>query len=64
MNYDALLKEYYEVFHTVNEFDKRLLTVKGWGVTLSLAALGWGFQHSHYGLFLVDALSGVGFWLI
>ena len=61
---DKLLREYYEVFQTVNEFDKRLLTVKGWGVTLSLAALAWGFQYAHYGLFLVAALSGFAFWLI
>ncbi len=64
MNNEKLLMEYYEIFHTVNEFDKRLMTVKGWGVTLSLAALAWGFQQSHYGLFLVAALSGLGFWLI
>jgi hypothetical protein len=61
---DELLREYYEVFQSVNEFDKRLLTVKGWGVTLSLAALAWGFQYAHYGLFLVAALSGFAFWLI
>lgn len=61
---DQLLREYYEVFRVVNEFDKQLLTVKGWGVTLSLAALAWGFQYVHYGLFLVAALSGLAFWLI
>ena len=64
MSEDTLLKEYYNIFDTVNDFDKRLLTVKGWGVTLSLAALGWGFQYKHYGLFLVAALSGLAFWLI
>ena len=61
---EELLREYYEVFHAVNEFDKRLITVKGWGVTLSLAALAWGFQYAHYGLFLVAGLSGLTFWLI
>lgn len=39
MDEDAILKEYYEIYKTVNEFDKNLLTVKGWGVTLALAAL-------------------------
>lgn len=61
---EALLREYYEILHIVDEFDRRLLTVKGWGVTLSLAALAWGFQYAHYGLFLVAALSGLGFWII
>jgi len=64
INDESVLKEYYEIFRTVNDYDKNLLTVKGWGVTLSLAALAWGFQHSHYGLFLVASLSGIGFWLI
>ena len=61
---DALLREYYEILKVVGEFDGRLLTVKGWGVTLSLAALAWGFQNKKYGLFLVAALSGLGFWII
>lgn len=61
---EALLREYYEILKIVGEFDGRLMTVKGWGVTLSLAALAWGFQNAKYGLFLVAALSGLGFWLI
>lgn len=64
MGSEPLLKEYYAILQTVNDFDKRLLTVKGWGVTLSLAALAWGFQFGHYGLFLVASLSSVGFWII
>jgi hypothetical protein len=63
-NEEALQREYYEVFRAMDESDKRLLTVKGWGVTLSMAALAWGFQYAHYGLFLVAALSGLAFWLI
>lgn len=61
---DALLREYYEILKVVGDFDGRLMTVKGWGVTLSLAALAWGFQYSKLGLFLVAALSGLGFWVI
>jgi hypothetical protein len=61
---EPLLKEYYEIVRLVSEFDGRMMTVKGWGVTLSLAALAWGFQYGHYGLFLVAALSGLAFWLI
>lgn len=36
--------------------------MKSWGVTLSLAALGFGFQYRSYGLFLVAAASSVAFW--
>lgn len=64
MSEEDLLREYYAILDIVGEFDKRILTIKGWGVTLSLAALAWGFQYKHYGLFLVAALSGLAFWLI
>jgi hypothetical protein len=56
--------EYYKITDLVVGYDQRLLTVKGWGVTLSLASLGFGFQQGHYGLFLVAAASGLGFWFI
>jgi hypothetical protein len=59
-----LQAEYYKIADTVASFDQRLLTIKGWGVTFSLAAIGLGFQQHHYGLFLVAAASGVAFWLI
>lgn len=64
MGNDLLIREYYAIFDTVNDFDKRLLTIKGWGVTLSLAALATGFQFLHYGLFLVGGISGLAFWAI
>jgi hypothetical protein len=61
---DMLAKEYFVLAQTVTDYDQRLMTVKGWGTTLSLAALGFGFQYGHYGLFLVAALSGIAFWLL
>ena len=64
MTEDFLSKEYFALVDIVKDFDQRLLTMKGWGVTLSLAALGLGFQYEHYGLFLVAAISGIGFWTI
>jgi hypothetical protein len=33
----------------VANFDQRLLTIKGWGVTFSLAAIALGFQQNQYG---------------
>ncbi|MFD6388667.1 hypothetical protein [Nocardia sp. NPDC060259] len=62
--HEDLRAEYAQLLDIVNGFDQRLLTIKGWGVTLSLAALGLGFQQNHYGLFLVAAASGVAFWLL
>ena len=52
-------KEYFVLNEMVTSFDQRLLTVKGWGVTLSLVALGLGFQYKSFGMFLVSAVSSV-----
>jgi hypothetical protein len=62
--HDDLQAEYAQLVDIVSAFDQRLLTIKGWGVTLSLASLGFGFQQNHYGLFLVAAVSGLAFWLV
>jgi hypothetical protein len=62
--HDDLRAEYFALADLVTSFDQRLLTIKGWGVTLSLATLAAGFQQGHYGLFLVAALSGLAFWIV
>lgn len=59
-----LSKEYFELLHLVADFDQRLLTIKGWGVTFSLATLVLRFQKRHWGLFAVAALSAMSFWAI
>ncbi|WP_456786897.1 hypothetical protein [Cellulomonas sp. P5_C5] len=60
----ALAAEYAALVRTVAEFDGRLLTVKSWSVTLSLAGIGLGFQQEHYALFALAAATGAAFWLI
>lgn len=60
--HDDMQADYYKLLELVGAFDQRLLTIKGWGVTVSLASIGLAFQQSHYGLFLVAAISGVAFW--
>lgn len=57
-------KEYYALADTVSGYDGRLMTVKGWSVTLSLAALGLGFQQQHYALFALGAATALGFWFL
>ena len=42
----ALAAEYAALVRTVAEFDGRLVTVKSWSVTLSLAGIGLGFQQA------------------
>lgn len=40
------------------------MIIKGWSVTLSLAAIALAFQHNHYILFLVGAVTAASFWLL
>jgi len=61
---EDLGKEYYALLNVVSEFDGRQLTVKGWSVTLSLAALGVGFQQKHYALFGLAAATALAFWFM
>jgi len=61
---DIERQEYFVLVTAIWEFDQRLLTVKGWGVTLSLAALRFGFQYRSFGLFLVAATSSAAFWIL
>jgi hypothetical protein len=62
--HERLREEYYALVRIVSEFDGRLVTVKGWSVTLSLAGLGLGFQQEHYALFGLAAATALGFWYI
>ncbi len=62
--HDDLQVEYYKLSDLVGAFDQQLLTIKGWGVTVSLAMLGVAFQQRHYGLFFVVAISGIAFWIV
>ena len=61
---EDLSKEYYALLNVVSNYDGWLLIVKGWSVTLSLAALGLGVQQRHYTLFLLAAVTGAAFWLL
>jgi hypothetical protein len=57
-----LATEYYAILNVVTDFDQRLMIVKGWSVTLSLASLGLGFQQGHYALFGLASATAIAFW--
>lgn len=61
---EDLNKEYYALLGVVSEYDGRLMIIKGWSVTLSLAALGLGFQQQHYALFALAAATALAFWFL
>ena len=52
-----LLQNFYE------NFDQRLLTIKGWSATVGIAAIGVGFYQSHY-LWLFAAGASLAFWIL
>jgi hypothetical protein len=56
--------EYYAIMKVVSEYDGRLMIIKGWSVTLSLAGLGLGFQQGHFALFALAAGTALAFWFI
>jgi hypothetical protein len=56
--------EYAAITRIVSEYDGRLVTIKSWSITLSLASIGLGFQQQHYALFAIGAVTGVCFWVI
>src|SRR5215218_7868790 len=57
-------REYFAIAEAVSAADQRLLTIKGWGVTLSLVALGLGFQYRAFGFFIVALVSSASFWIL
>ena len=61
---EDLNREYYAILGVVSDFDARQMVIKGWSVTLSLAALGLGFQTQHYALFGLAAMTAFGFWFL
>ncbi|MFD0046977.1 hypothetical protein ACFVGV_17485 [Pseudarthrobacter scleromae] len=67
-NADALRadlgREYEAIMKVISEYDNRLMTIKGWSVTLSLASLGLAFQTTHFALFGLGAASALAFWFI
>ena len=62
--HDRLAEEYSAITRIVSEFDGRLIVIKGWSVTLSLALIGLAFQQDHAALFALAALTGACFWTI
>jgi hypothetical protein len=52
-----LLQKFYE------DFDSRIITIKGWSATVGLAAIGTGFVYTKF-LWLFAAGVGLVFWIL
>jgi hypothetical protein len=64
INVDLVKQEYFHLQKTVEDFDQRGLTIKGWSVTVSLTGIAAAFTQKQPALLLLASLSGVLFWLI
>ena len=62
---DSLLKdEYLYIQSLIGNFDGRMLTIKAWSVSFSLAALGSAFATHTDKVLLIASLSALMFWII
>lgn len=60
----SLLKDEYLMLQQFYEdFDKRIIEIKGWSATIAIAAIGGGFIESKY-LWLFAAAASLVFWLL
>jgi hypothetical protein len=60
----SLLKDEYSMLQQFYEdFDKRILGIKGWSATIAIAAIGGGFYQTRL-LWLFSAGASLVFWLL
>lgn len=60
---DIVKDEYIMLQGFYEDIDERCITIKGWSITVGLAALGGGFVYDEF-LFLGALLSGLLFWYL
>lgn len=61
---EFLQEEYFYLQRTVESFDARALTIKGWSVTISMVGIGAAYLQSKPVLLLLSASSALLFWII
>lgn len=57
-------EEYFVLLKFYEDFDARLLTIKGWSITAGMAAIGLGLQNSKPLLCLFGSGVAILFWLL
>lgn len=61
---EFLRQEYFQLQQTVEDFDKRNLTIKTWSVTVSMAAVGAAITQKAPILLVLASGSALLFWII
>jgi len=59
---DLLAKEYVLLQNIIDGFDARMLTIKTWSVTTSLAGIGAAFSYHVTALLFISTASTILFW--
>lgn len=59
-----LQQEYFHLQKTVESFDERALTIKGWSVTVSMFGIGAAYLQHVPSLLLLSSASALMFWII
>ncbi len=62
--YDLAVQEYFHLSSILESYDEKILTIKGWGVTVSLVLLGTAVLRKSRPTLLVSGLGAVAFWLL
>jgi hypothetical protein len=61
---DLIKQEYFKLQDFYEDFDKRIQTIKGWSITVALAAIAAGLNYKNEYLGLFAAISSFVFWII
>ena len=61
---DLIKQEYFKLQDFYEDFDKRIQSIKGWSVTVALAAIAAGLNYKNEYLGLFAAISALVFWTI
>jgi hypothetical protein len=61
---NLLKDEYLKLQDFYEDFDRRILTIKGWSATIAIVAIGGGFQYKMPYLWLFASAASLVFWLL
>jgi hypothetical protein len=61
---DFLLEEYKELIKIINNFDDRILIIKSWSISFTLATLAVAVQKKNSVIILLDILASFCFWIL
>lgn len=61
---ELLKAEYFKLQDFYESFDSKIQTIKGWSVTISIAAITFGFTNKNEYIWLFASFSALVFWIM